>query len=396
MKQIALLACFMLLVPCLRSPPAAEAWSISGHEIIASRACRMFPGPWGEFLRHYEWLLNETVAYPDAFYKGRDPAESARHYVNLEIWNQSRPETGTLPSAVEAYGQSMSHAANVGDWNRMLLDAGRLAHYIADICQPYHSTVNYNPVTRSGTGLHAVLDGAIRAHLSEIRLISSMEGPQIVNFKEYALLLARESHGFLAEINSTLIDRDQPWSARLTEIIENRTNTAIVATTNVWYTAISASGAKAPALPQSRTLTIITRSTLHTIDVSTDHLFEFAVTDSIGVKIACEVRTEVAGIVLETEFYQELTDPLGSYRVVLPRNKLEMLEGTVEFHVIAQRAGYTLARLVLPIRVVGRPRVELSYVIYVSIVAALVMLLSFALLVREYRRQRRVPQAPDS
>jgi len=386
-KQAILCAIVILLVFCPRSCPITHAWSVSGHQAIASKACRLFPGRWGDFFRYYEWLLNETVAYPDTFYKGRDPAEGSRHYVNLEVWNASRPETGTLPSAVETYGRSMADAIKAGDWNKVLLDAGRLSHYISDICQPYHSTVNYDPVTKSGIRLHAVWDAAIMTHLSEIRFISFIGTPQIVNLAEYALTLARQSYSFLVEINTTLIDLGQPWSSRLTEIVENRTNTAIIATTNVWHTAVAGSNANAPILPENKKLNIVATSLLQTIDVSRDSVFEFVVTDQLGVKVASEIRADIAGITLETESHLDLADPLGRYRTLLQANKLGGLGAVAEFIVIAQRSGYVPARLVVSVQVLGRPTGQPDYMIYVSIVASIFMLISFVLLVREYRKQ---------
>ena len=389
-KRETVLCVFLaLLIVCPRSAQRAEAWSISGHEIIVSRACRLFPGSWGDFFRYYEWLLNDTVAYPDTFYKGRDPAESSRHFVDLEIWNESRPETGTLPQAVETFGKDMSDSIKSADWNRVLLDAGRLAHYVSDICQPYHSTVNYDPATKSGIRLHAVLDGALRDHLSEIRLTSSFQTARIVNFKDHALFLAKQSNSFLAEINSTLIDQGLPWSSRLTEIIENRTNTAVVATMNVWHTAILASGFSAPTLPEPKTLKIAARSTLQAIDTTHDNVFAFTVTDRLGVKTASEIRAEVAGIVLETELHRDLADPLGSYRTLLPADKLKNLRGNIELGVTALREGYFSAKLIVPLRI-EEPHIQLDYMIYLATAAATIMILSFALLIREYRKQRQM------
>jgi len=387
-KQIVLCICFVAVALFPRLPTMAEAWSVSGHQIIVSRASRLFPGPWGDFFCHYEWLLNETIAYPDTFYKGRDPAESARHYINLEVWSPNRPETGTLPFAVEGYGRSMSEAIKIGDWNRVLLDAGRLAHYISDISQPYHSTINYNPVAKSGENLHVVWDGAISRYLSEIKISSSIETPQIVNFTKYALSLARQSNSFLTEINATLIDLGLPWSNRMTEIVENRTNTAIIATINVWHTAISASNATPPAGPKTKTLRIVAKSTLQEIDVSRDSVFEFEVTDLLGVRTASQVRAEVASIVLDVESRRDLTDPLGYYRALLSGNKLKQLEEIVEITVTAIREGYASDRLVLSIRLVGQQKSQVNHMIYVSALAGFVMLLSFVLLVREYRRER--------
>jgi hypothetical protein len=217
--------------------------------------------------------------------------------------------------------------------------------------------------------------------------------PGIVNFKDYALSLAEQSHSFLGEINQTLIDRDLPWSPRLTEIIENRTNTAIIATINVWYTAVSDSKASTPELPETKSLRIVAESTTKTIDVSHDHTFEFIVIDNFGIRTPCEIRTEVAGMILETESYQDLANPWINYRVPLPANKLKNLEGSVELIVTAVRGGYGSARLVLPLSIKGQSTVELtpsqpSYMIYVSVAAAVAMLLSSMLLVREHRRRR--------
>ncbi len=384
---------WLVSVSLVNTTPETEAWSISGHEIIVSRACRLFPGQWGDFFRYYEWLLNDTVAYPDTFYKARDPTESPRHFIDLEIWNESRPETGTLPFAVEQFGRSMLSAIQARDWNRVLLDAGRLAHYISDICQPYHSTVNYDPATKSGTRLHAVLDGVIRDHLTEIVFISSVGALQTVNFTEYALFLAQQSHSFLAEINSTLIDENFAWSPRLTEIIENRTNTAIIATINVWHTAVSASGLNAPMLAGNRLLRIVATSTFQTMDISHDNTFEFIVTDQLGVQTVSDIRAEIGGLAVETESHQDLTNPLISYRMLLPSQRLKDLRGTVQLNITAARSGYFLGCLTLPIKIEGQvvpsePPVPANFMIYVAIAATVTMLLSSVLLSREYGRRK--------
>jgi len=386
-KGILMYAFLVMLVIYPRPPPKAEAWSVSGHEIIASRACRIFPGPWGRFFRYYEWLINETVSYPDTFYKGRDPTESPRHYVNLEVWSPDRPEAGTLPFAVEEYARSMSKAIGACDWNRVLLDAGRLSHYVSDICQPYHCTVNYDPKSKSGIGLHAVLDGALTNHLPKIRLVSAVEAQVIANYTEYALFLARQSYGFLTEINHTLIDQDKSWSPRLTEIVENRTNTAIMATVNIWHTTVLASNASALMLPDNRELSIVAISTLQTIDVSHGGVFKFTVTDLLGVKTSSQIRADVAGIALETESYRDLSDPLGSYSTLLPANKFANLGAIAEFTVIAERQGYVSARLVQSVRLAGQLTSLPDHLIYVSIIAAFLMFLSFVLLLRQYRKQ---------
>jgi hypothetical protein len=93
-------------------------------------------------------LLAETVTYPDTYYRESDPNESPRHFIDLEIWNPNDPSTGILPQAVEEFTGEMESAIRAKDWNSMFIDAGD-CHYMADVTQPYHTTVNYDPQTRN-------------------------------------------------------------------------------------------------------------------------------------------------------------------------------------------------------------------------------------------------------
>jgi hypothetical protein len=113
-------------------PYPVAAWSIDTHPIIAKVAIDLLPSPWGQFFEYYEWLLNETTAYPDTHYRESDPNEGSRHFIDLEIWSMNDPSTGTLPQAIDQFTTQMESAIRANDWNSMFLDAGRIAHYMAD------------------------------------------------------------------------------------------------------------------------------------------------------------------------------------------------------------------------------------------------------------------------
>jgi hypothetical protein len=154
-------------------PHLAAAWSIDAHSRIAKAATELLPGPWRQFFTYYAWFLSEAATYPDTYYRDNDPSESPRHFIDLEVWKPNDPSTGTLPQAVEEFTGEMESAIREKDWNSMLIDAGRLSHYMADVTQPYHTTVNYNPLTRNGVGVHQLFESTSLAHLSEIRMVSS-------------------------------------------------------------------------------------------------------------------------------------------------------------------------------------------------------------------------------
>jgi hypothetical protein len=66
-------------------------------------------------------MLNQTVDYPDTYYRESDPNESSRHDIDLEVWSPSSPSTGTLPQAVEEFTAKMEYAIQTKDWNSMLI-----------------------------------------------------------------------------------------------------------------------------------------------------------------------------------------------------------------------------------------------------------------------------------
>jgi hypothetical protein len=85
-----------------------------------------------------------------------------------------------------------------------------------------------------------LFESAAAAHLSEFRLVAPADVGRIEpisNVTAFVLETAIQSHSFLSYINRTLIDEGLQWSPELTNIVENRTNAAIIATARVWYTA---------------------------------------------------------------------------------------------------------------------------------------------------------------
>ena len=135
--------------------------------VITTTACKFLPSPWKQVFQYYGGLLNETTLYPDS-YRETDQNEAPRHFIDLEIWDPNRPETGTLPQAVEEFTTKMEQSIQARDWNVMFLHAGRIAHYVADLAQPYHTTVNYDPLTRNGTALHEVFFTAFTSLITSL------------------------------------------------------------------------------------------------------------------------------------------------------------------------------------------------------------------------------------
>jgi len=323
-------------------PIPAVAWSVIGHQLITKYAIESLPSsPWRQLFGYYSWFLTDAVTYPDVYYRGIDPREGARHYVDLEVWNPKDPSTGTLPQAVEEFGSRMQLAIEAKDWNSALLYAGRIAHYVEDDTQPYHTTVNYDPISNAGVGLHAVLDSSMVNHWSEIHITPPSDSmTPIGNLTIFALNLAIQSHSFLSTINQTLINEGLNWSPELTKIIENRTNTAITAVARVWYTVIVGAKSSPPDMPMPNRLSIVFENSLPTNNglVAT----RLRVVDSLGVSTYADVTLRAASATLRGQV-TNVVPPIGEY-VIVSETGLQPNDS-----ITAQREGYVAATVVIAV-----------------------------------------------
>jgi hypothetical protein len=376
--------CQIGILPC----PVA-AWSIDSHPIIANAATELLPNPWREFLEYYEWLLNETTAYPDTYYRESDPNEGPRHYIDLETWSMNDPSTGTLPQAIDQFTIQMESAIRANDWNSMFLDAGRIAHYMADATQPYHTTLYYDPQTKNGVGVHQLFESAAAAHLSEFRLVSPADVgviEPISNVTAFVLDAAIQSHSFLSYINRTLIDEGLEWSPELTKIVENRTNTAIIATARIWYTAIVRSHSSPPELPKVNDLSITIESMI--LNSTSYGVIRLHVVDSLGVKTRADVSLSVDGSTFRGQV-ANIVPPVGEYVIAVPSGTYN-----ANFVFTAQKEGYRPAVVTLPI---GTPTTSTTIgvlnVPFPTVVALAVMVAALVALI--WYRRRPSYSVPD-
>ena len=382
------LALFCILQIGILPYPAA-AWSIDAHSAIAKAATELLPSPWRQFFAYYAELLAEIATYPDTYYRESDPNESPRHFIDLEIWNPNDPSTGTLPQAVEEFTEELESAIRAKDWNSMFIDAGRLSHYMADLTQPYHTTVNYDPQTRNGVGVHQLFESTSLAHLSEIRMVGSTDVVPIIpisNMTTFVIETAIESHSFLSSINQTLIDEGLQWSPELTNIVENRTNAAIIATARVWYTAMVRSNSLPPELPKTDELSIVVESIA--LNSTSYGVITLHVTDALGVKTRADVSLSVDGSTFRGQV-ANVVPPVGEYVIAVPSGTYN-----ANFVLTAQKEGYRPAEVNLPI---GTPTTSTTIaavnVPYPTVVALTVMVAALVALI--WYRRRPSYSAPD-
>jgi len=355
-----------------------SAWWDTGHMIVSSRATQLLRDPWRSFLSYYEFYLNETTIYPDSIYKHLDPQEDYRHFIDLEIWDPKKPETGTLAFAVERFATEAVQAMKASDWNKAFYLLGRVSHSLADIHQPYHSTADYNPRTKTGKGLHAILDSSMEVHLKEFKLVKADDRPlePVHNLTLFCFQMAWQSHSFLQRINQILIDEEKEWSPELTKIVENRTNSAIVAVARAWHTITLRAGASPPQVPESNAISVSVVGIPQEFDSDKEAALSIVVTDKIGVRTPAVVQASLGNQPLAVHELTYVADPLGRYSISLSSDTLSQFKGgDASLSLTAERLGYVSGRLETTVKISGiSTQVIRTVLVICSVVIVIVVL----------------------
>lgn len=355
-----------------------SAWWDTGHMIVSSRATQLLRDPWRSFLSYYEFYLNETTIYPDSIYKHLDPQEDYRHFIDLEIWDPKKPETGTLAFAVERFATEAVQAMKASDWNKAFYLLGRVSHFLADIHQPYHSTADYNPRTKTGKGLHAILDSSMEVHLKEFKLVKADDRPlePVHNLTLFCFQMAWQSHSFLQRINQILIDEEKEWSPELTKIVENRTNSAIVAVARAWHTITLRAGASPPQVPESNAISVSVVGIPQEFDSDKEAALSIVVTDKIGVRTPAVVQASLGNQPLAVHELTYVADPLGRYSISLSSDTLSQFKGgDASLSLTAERLGYVSGRLETTVKISGiSTQVIRTVLVICSVVIVIVVL----------------------
>jgi hypothetical protein len=144
-------------------------WGKTGHKIINKNAVLYFPPQMNEFMI---WADPLSLHASDADNrKSSDPTEAPKHYIDIDSYPEFIStgrisedydsvlaehgssfviDQGILPWAIITTYDTLEKCFERRDWNKAVLTAADLGHYVGDSHQPLHITKNYNP-----GGLHS-------------------------------------------------------------------------------------------------------------------------------------------------------------------------------------------------------------------------------------------------
>jgi len=199
LPRITRIGCSFLLVLCILGNAPAAGWWTQVHSFISENSIAHLPQP----LRGF---FEENVSAVSAL-AAQEP--SGAHYINMDVY----PEffAGTFPrdiddlisiygvSFVNRYGKGpwtftdfvetlttkMASATDEQDWLNLLPIAVAQAHYIQDLHNPLHLTLNFNGQLTGNSGIHARYEGQmIVRQLNEFTFVQTdaVYLPSVIDF----------------------------------------------------------------------------------------------------------------------------------------------------------------------------------------------------------------------
>lgn len=187
MKRLAVAVCSVLVFASL-----GLGWFGKGHERVTGLAMRDADGGLPKFFVRGTAGIAHVSLDPDLFRQKENPAlrnaEVPDHYLDMELLaGEKLPpdryglidlcarkgispyKVGTLPYAVAEWTGRLTVAlAEYRRWpddpaiqSKCLVYAGLLAHYARDLCQPLHTTIDFDGRNGQGKGIHAKVDALL-------------------------------------------------------------------------------------------------------------------------------------------------------------------------------------------------------------------------------------------
>jgi hypothetical protein len=159
------------------------SWGFTAHRKIVDIAIHSVPDPLHPFFKENRNYLVEHALDAD-LRKHSIKGESEKHFIDLEGYGTSEDNSPCLPpkswqDAVKTFGEDQLRANGIGPWNvrwqydklveafatrdkqQILRGAADLAHYVADLHVPLHTSNNYDGAQTNQKGIHALWETQI-------------------------------------------------------------------------------------------------------------------------------------------------------------------------------------------------------------------------------------------
>ena len=195
------------------------SWGSTGHYKINHDASLSFNQEMDQF---FSWATTLAEHASDADWrKNTDPTEGPKHYIDIDNYPEFISsgriahtldsviqqhgsyfvyDNGVLPWATLATIDSLKNCFERNDWDKAVLFAADLGHYVADGHMPLHITRNYNGQYSGNNGIHSRYESTmINAYISQFNY-TGQQIYEIPDVREYVFSYLYENYTYLDSV----------------------------------------------------------------------------------------------------------------------------------------------------------------------------------------------------
>jgi len=247
---------------------ALSGWGYTGHRAITEGAAKSFSPMMESFHPWVDHIANHSSDADNR--KSWDKAEGKKHYIDVDNYDTFLAnghismsydmlvehygvdfvhKQGTLPWATKASYDTLVACFERLDFDKAVLAAADLSHYVADGHMPLHMTKNYNGQLTGNDGIHSRYESAMismyvdeihfrQEHIQKIQSVDDFIFNYLYeSYNDVDSLLLADDYAFSVAGDKTSRDYHKALWSKTHELTKLTFREAAVAFARIFYTA---------------------------------------------------------------------------------------------------------------------------------------------------------------
>ncbi len=212
--------CAILLAALLLAPTGAFGWGANGHKLIASKAVETLPPEVRSFFEANRYAIVEHSVLPLEWLAKNPSTERRYHILMLERYGRfpfdALPRSykaaiskfgkakldanGLMPWQIGVYSEKLTNAFRARNWEEVRLNAGLLAHYVAEAHDPFNTTENFDGKLSGQPGVQQRFGSSLVDRFSTFFPVRPNDAVYISDPTDHAFEACLSAHSWLEQI----------------------------------------------------------------------------------------------------------------------------------------------------------------------------------------------------
>ena len=213
--------CLLVLATLsLLAPPNVSAWGANGHRLIASQAIDTLPPELRPFFEANRFVIVQNSLLPLDWMAKNPNAERHYHILMLDRYGrfpfEALPRSykaalskfgknkldanGLLPWQIGVYSERLTNAFRARNWEEVRLNAGLLAHYVAEAHDPFNTTENFDGKLSGQPGVQLRFGNSLVDRFSTFFPVRPNDAVYINDPTDHAFDACLSAHSWLEQV----------------------------------------------------------------------------------------------------------------------------------------------------------------------------------------------------